>query len=292
MTKVIVIGGSGFMGSYIANELKSRNFEVTIFDKYPPSLSDFNHVFHQGDINDYQELYEAIKGNDIVYHMAAVADIKEAAENPYKTITDNIMGTVNAVDASVNVGVKKFMYGSTVYVYSRLGSFYRATKQAAETLIEAYEEKYDFDYTILRYGSLYGPRAQDWNGLRKLVRSVLVDKKVVFGGEPDERREYIHVADAARISVDALDDEYSRQALTITGTQVLTAEELIDLVSEIVGGDIDVSYDPAQKDHNHYKLTPYQYIPKSSVKIVPKKFVDIGQGVLELIEELYHQKMK
>ena len=278
------------MGSYIVDELAARNFEVTNFDIHPPKFTRSDHKFIKGDINDYGEIYQAISGNHVVYHMAAVADIKEAAENPYKTISDNIMGTVNAVDASVKTGVKKFMYGSTVYVYSRHGSFYRATKQAAETLIEAYEEKFDFNYTILRYGSLYGPYAQEWNGLRKLVRSALVDKKVVFGGEPTERREYIHVADAARISVDALEEEYSRQALTITGTQVLTAEDLASLVNEIVGGDLEIHFDPSRKDHNHYRLTPYQYTPKSSVKVVPKKFVDIGQGVLELIDELYHEK--
>ena len=110
------------------------------------------------------------------------------------------MGTTVALEAAVKSGVERFIYASTMYVYSPYGSFYRASKQAAEIIIETYQERFDLDFTFLRYGSLYGPRSQAWNGLRRYVSQVIQEGKLDYRGTGKERREYIHVHDAARLS--------------------------------------------------------------------------------------------
>jgi UDP-glucose 4-epimerase len=239
----------------------------------------------KGDISNRALLENEISKSDVVYHMAGIADIGEANENPLDTISENIMGSSIIMSLCAKHSVR-FMYGSTVYVYSKHGSFYRASKQSVETLIDVFHENCGLDYTILRYGSLYGPRSQSWNGLKRIVSEIIANKKILFGGTGKEKREYIHVVDAAKMSADLLDDAYLQKAVTLTGLQVLTQAELLEMIVEILDVEVSIDFDANSKSHSHYNLTPYQYVPKSSTKLVSKEYIDIGQGVLELISEL------
>ena len=213
----------------------------------------------------------------------------EAKERPYDTVHLNVMGTTIALEAAVKNRIERFVYASTMYVYSPFGSFYRASKQAAETIIEAYRDRFSLDYTLLRYGSLYGPRAQDWNGLRRYVAQAVREGKLVYSGTGKERREYIHALDAARLSVDVLDAVHKNQAITVTGQQVLSSQDLIDMIFEIVGKEKKVTFSAENISTDHYALTPYRYTPKPAKKLVPGEFVDIGQGILEMVEEISAQ---
>ncbi len=286
MTKVVVTGGSGFIGSHTADELSDRGYSVTIFDSVESPWLRHDQRMVIGNILDEKALENTFDGASVVYHFAGVTDINDASERPLEAIKLNIIGTATVVDAAQRMGVERFIYASTMYVYSPYGSFYRASKQAAETLIESYHEKYGQEYTLLRYGSLYGPRAQEWNGLRRYVRQVVCEGKLQYDGSGRERREYIHVKDAARLSVDVLDEQYKNQAITVTGLQVLNSRELIELIFEIAGIEIQVEYVETAKQGYHYTMTPYRYTPKQAKKLVPKEFVDLGEGVLEIVEDI------
>ena len=183
--------------------------------------------------------------------------------------------------------MERILFASTLYVYSQQGSFYRISKQAVELLIEAYHERYGLEYTILRYGSLYGPRAQQWNGLKRYVTQALREGRIDYQGTGEERREYVHVKDAARLSVEALASNYANQCLTLTGTQILNSRELLRMIQEILGGKVDITFNPEQRNPEHYEMTPYRFTPRGARKIVPNVFVDIGQGILDLVEEVY-----
>ena len=287
--KILVIGGSGFLGSHIADELTSRNHEVTIYDIQTSIWASQNQRVVLGDISNDVLLEEEISKSDVVYHMAGIADIGEADENPLDTISGNIIGS-SVIMSLCAKHLVRFMYGSTVYVYSKHGSFYRASKQSVETLIDVFHENNGLDYTILRYGSLYGPRSQPWNGVKKIVNEMITKKKIVFNGTGKEKREYIHVIDAARMSVDLLDEVYLQKAVTLTGLQVLTQAELLEMIVEIMNVDVSVDFNDQSSSDSHYKLTPYQYVPKGSVKLVSSEYIDIGQGILELISELSIEK--
>lgn len=286
--KALVIGGSGFLGSHISDALSESNYAVKIYDLNPSEWIKENQSFVQGDISDLVALEKEIKNADIVYHMAGIADIAESNNDPLQTISDNIMGSANIISLCAKHSVR-LMYGSTIYVYSKHGSFYRASKQAVETLIEVFHEEKNLRYTILRFGSLYGPRSQTWNGLRRIVTEMINKKEIKFGGTGREKREYIHVLDAARMSVELLSDEYLSKAVTLTGIQVLSQAELLETIKEIMGTDISISFNEDSTSHAHYKLTPYQYVPKSSIKHISSEYVDIGQGILELISEISNE---
>ena len=289
MEKVVVVGGSGFVESHTADELSNRGFSVTIFDiKKSPWIRD-DQQFVEGNMLHLDELSYALKDAKYLYHFGGIADIGEAGKRPFDTINLNVMSAAVAMEAATVADIDRIIYASTMYVYSPYGSFYRASKQASEIIIEAYNEKFDIDYTLLRYGSLYGPRAQKWNGLKKYVDQVMRDGKLEYHGTGKERREYIHVLDAARLSVDVLDNRHRNQAITVTGNQVLNSNELIDMIFEITGVERNAVITGEVQSNDHYVMTPYRYTPKAAKKLVPAEFIDLGQGIFEIVSEVYHE---
>ncbi len=286
MDKVVVTGGAGFMGSHTADELTRRGYQVIVFDQTDSPWLHLDQEMMIGDVLDPESLATAMKGARYVYHFAGIADIEESRSRPVETMNLNVMGASLVAEAARQRGVERVIFASTMYVYSPFGSFYRASKQAAETIIEAYQQEYALDYTFLRYGSLYGPRAQDWNGLRKYVQQVVEGGQITYAGTGEEKREYIHVYDAARLSVDVLDEKHRNRAITVTGSQILSSKEMMDLIFEIAGKKSDIVLTDMERKGYHYNLTPYRYTPKQAFKLVPSEFIDIGQGILELVEEL------
>ena len=292
--KVAVIGGAGFLGSHIADALTANGCEVTIFDQRVSPWLKENQKMVVGNILDGKALNSCLVGQDYVFHAAGVADISQASENPVNTIKSNVLGTTIILDACVHAKIKRFVFTSTIYVYSEKGSFYRASKQAAEGIIEAYQKKFNLDYTILRYGSLYGPRAQDWNGLRSYVRAALATGKINYSGTGEERREYIHITDAASMTAGVIaSDDYANQCFMFTGTQALTARELTRMLQELIGGDLQVFFIKREDDDNgHYCITPYRYTPKRATKMTSTTFVDLGEGILEIVQEISEELVK
>jgi UDP-glucose 4-epimerase len=288
LKNVLVIGGSGFMGSHTADVLSENGNIVSILDKVssPWLRSDQNMIV--ADAMDSDILESSMQGVDCVYYFAGIADIAEAKSNPYSTIEINIMGLTKALEAAVKNNVKQFIYASTMYVYSSHGSFYRASKQAAEIIIEAYQENYGIDFVFLRYGSLYGPRSQDWNGIKGFAQQVINNGVLEYSGNGSEVREYIHVLDAAKLSVKALQKEYKNRAITITGQQSMKVSDMFSMIFEIEGKEVNIDYLDEHKNSSHYGNTPYRYTPKTAMKIIPTEFVDLGQGLLDIVEEIHN----
>ena len=229
-------------------------------------------------------------GSKYVYHFAGISDISESKKKPIETINLNIIGTTNTLQASVDLDVSRYIFASTMYVYSPYGSFYRATKQASEAIIEVYAEHFGLEYSILRYGSLYGPRAQKWNGLRSYIEQIVNKDSLIYRGTGKERREYIHILDAAKLSTEILHKKYINKVIMVTGNQVFYSNELIDLIFEIAGKKKVVKYIKSNINPDHYLNTPYRYTPKAAIKLIPEEFFDLGQGILELIEEISREK--
>ena len=216
MKKAVVVGGSGFVGSHVADCLSDNGYQVVIFDnvKSPWLRKDQDMVIN--DILNGEKLKEVIKNSEVVYNFAALADLNQTVDQPIKTAEINILGNLNVLEACRINKVKRFVYASTVYVYSREGGFYRCSKQSSEHYVEEYEKTYGLDYTILRYGSLYGPRADNTNGLFRIVDSALKTGKIKYKGDIESMREYIHVEDAAYASVSILDRAFKNQSIILT----------------------------------------------------------------------------
>lgn len=281
--RVVVTGGSGFMGSHVADELSKRGHDVVIFDLVPSPWLRIDQAMVIGGVDDRDKLSSALKGADAVFHFAGVADIQQADVCPMTTLHANVLGTANVLECMSENKVPEFFQASSVYVYSEFGGFYRASKQAAEIIIEAYSARHQFNFQFLRYGSLYGERAQSWNGLNKFVEQIMEAGVFKYMGTGQEVREYIHVLDAARLSVDIFERGADNASVIITGQQTMRIDEIASLIFEIAGKPKVVEYQD-REERMHYGVTPYRYVPKSATKMVPSSFVDIGQGILNLLQ--------
>ena len=167
--KCAVIGGLGFLGSNLVDELNKLNYDIIIIDNKNIKQKGY----FKCDVKDYHSLRKVLSGCDYVFNFAGIADIAESKLSPEKTIELNILGTTNVLNACVKNKVSRFIFASSMYVYSSFGSFYNATKKSSEIIIEAFNKEYGLDFTLLRYGSLYGPRAQDWNGINSFIKQIV-----------------------------------------------------------------------------------------------------------------------
>ena len=280
-----MIGGSGFLGSHVADELSEAGYTVCVYDLRPSPWLRADQRMVVGDLLDERALADAVGGCEAVYNYAAIADLNYALDKPVETVRVNVLGTVKALEACRQAAVRRFVYASTVYVYSREGGFYRCSKQAAEHFVEEYQRACGLDFTILRYGSLYGPRSDESNGLHRIVRDALVRGAISYAGNPESIREYIHVQDAARASVVALGPEYRNESVILTGHQPMRVADLLKMIAEILG--MPDAVDFRDEDYaGHYVRTPYAYQPKLGRKYAPPLHVDLGQGLLQLIDEI------
>jgi UDP-glucose 4-epimerase len=283
--KAIVFGGSGFLGSHVADVLSDRGYEVIVFDlQSSPYLRDGQKMI-VGDILDEEAVKAATTGCDYIFNLAGIADLDDATTKPLKTLELNVKGNLNIMEAALQVPAKRYVYASTIYVYSQKGGFYRCSKQASEIYIEEYNNRYGLDYTILRYGTLYGPRADNRNSIYRYLKQALEDNVVRCDGTGDEMRDYIHVRDAARLSVDVLGEEYRNQHIIISGQHTMRFRDMLLMIKEITGKDMEIRFSNKKND-DHYAYTPYSYAPKIGSKLVNHLYVDMGQGLLECMLDM------
>ena len=239
-----------------------------------------------GDLS-YDQLNAAMKDIDIVFHFAAMKSpiSKKAMRIPTLAFRQIFWAPQMCLRLLKIIRLVSFFMPQPCMSTVTRG-FYRATKQATETVLKAYSERYNLPFTILRYGSLYGPRSQSWNGLNRYITEIIETGRIEYKGNGQERREYIHIVDAARMTARAIDPKFDNKSLLITGQQSLASKQILELIFEILGKEQDILYNNDDLDKSHYRLTPYRYQPDLAVKLNPDHFIDFGQGIIELIENI------
>ena len=290
--KALVTGGSGFLGHYLVKELVKSGIETVVFDKRINkdffSLGEIKGKieFSEGDVLDYEAVYDAMEGCNLVFHTAAIADLDAARKTPVKTMSVNVIGTTNCLESAKMRNVDRFLFASTVYTAGNWGSFYRVSKQTGESLCKTYHNEYGLNYTTLRYGSLYGRDANHWNFIYGVCKALLTTGEFTYISSKESVREYIHIFDAARETVRiAQDPEFSNKAVLITGHQRMRIEEFFNMIKEIMGKDIKIHYTPADQ-HRHYVVTPYSFEADIPVRVNLSTYVDISEGILDCLREI------
>jgi len=172
--RIIIFGGSGFLGKYFCKNMLSNNSnQLIIFDKTKPDFTHKNLKFIKGDILNKQSVFKAIKGSTHVFHLAGWSDLETSNTNLEKVISQNVQGTLNILESLKHNRIKKFIYSSSLYVFSKYGGFYKTSKQMSEILIKDICEYNKINYHILRFGSIYGPGAKKGNAIYDLVNQAL-----------------------------------------------------------------------------------------------------------------------
>ncbi len=273
--KILVVGGGGFIGSFLITELlKEPVREVIIYDNFTrgkkenlqEQLKDPRCKIFEfgGDIRDTDILDRAMAGVDYVFHLAAMW-LLHCKDFPRTAFDVNIAGTFNVLEACVKHGVKKLIYSSSASVYGDAVSvpmtedhpfnnknFYGATKIAGEAMCTAYNDRYGLEIIGLRYMNVYGPN-QDQNAVYSGVVPIVLNKidageEPSVNGDGSQAYDFIYVEDIARCNVAALKSDV-KFGFYNAATEIQTSiKELCELILELKGSKLKIKYNPYSAD--------------------------------------------
>ena len=225
--RILITGGSGFIGSNVADALLADGHEVVAYDNLSTGRREFlesaleNPSFRlvEGDILDGGRLREALEGVDAVVHLAANADVRFGLEHPDRDLQQNTIGTFTVLEAMRGAGVTRILFSSTGSVYGepevfptpedcpfpQQTSLYGASKLAGEGLIQAYCEGYGFSGVITRFVSIMGERYTHGH-LFDFVRALREDPtRLTVLGNGKQRKSYLYIGDCVRAVTGLLD---------------------------------------------------------------------------------------
>jgi UDP-glucose 4-epimerase len=263
--RVLVTGGSGFIGSHVVDKLRARGHEPVIYDLRPSpwhkgvggSGSTVDTVL--GSITDREALERALHSCDAVAHLAAVADVNDVHASPEDAERVNARGTVTVLEACRRAGVKRIVYASTIWVYSDCAEdevdedtllpppshLYTSTKLAGELYCKAYQELYGIDYTILRFGIPYGPRAREAAVIPAFVGKALRGEPLTLAGDGGQSRRFVYVEDLADGVALGIDDVAQNRVYNLASDENVTIKQIAERVKELMG-DVEIVYTPAR----------------------------------------------
>ena len=245
---VMVTGGSGFIGSHLVDKLLAKGEDVLIFDFIQPRYWDSVKHFY-GSILNLDELEKAMNDVDIVYHLAAIADVKDVFEHPHYSERVNTTGTINVLEAARKMSVERVIYGSTDWVYQTTDTLevdentpirtpahlYSTTKLVSEYYCQNYGDLYGLKYTILRYGIPYGPRARSGAIVPIFVDKAFKGEELTIAGDGSQFRQFIYVEDLAEGNAAAMQKIAENKIYNIDGQRAITVKEVAETVKKIIG---------------------------------------------------------
>lgn len=274
-SKILVIGGAGFIGSFVVSELLKEDVaEVVVFDNFARGKKSYLEkqlkdprcsIFPVGgDIRDLDILDAAVKGKDYVISLAAMW-LLHCKDFPRTAFEVNIAGTFNVLEACVRHNIKKLVWSSSASVYGDAvelpmteshpfnnKNFYGASKIAGEAMATAFNDRYGLPVIGLRYMNVYGPH-QDQTAAYTGVVPIMLNKieaneAPIINGDGSQAYDFIYVEDVARCNVDALKSDIHLGMYNV-GTEIQTSiKELCDLILELKNSNLKVTYKPYSKD--------------------------------------------
>jgi UDP-glucose 4-epimerase len=252
--KFLITGGAGFIGSHIAEELINKG-EVVVFDNLSVGKMEFvpdGCSFIKGDIKNKEEISNAMKDVDVVFHDAAFVSIRGSFEKIREVLENNFLGTLNVFESAKDNNVSKIIFASSMDVYGEpqhlpvdenhplnTKSLYGLSKITGEMLCKAFEEKYGIKCTILRYFNTYGIRQtpSPYVGvITTFIVQALGKKPLTIHGDGNQTRDYVWVKDVAQTNVLAA---FSKESgiFNVGSGEEISVNQIADLVIQYLNGE-------------------------------------------------------
>ena len=305
---ILVIGGAGFIGSHIVDELLKEDIgKIKIFDNFSRGKREnlvnaskdprVEILDNSSDICQIDILDRAMKNVDYVVHLAA-AWLLQCYEYPRTAFNINVAGTYNVLEACVNNDIKKLIFASSSSVYGEAlvtpmtedhpynnRTFYGATKISAEHMCRAFNERYGLDYLGLRYMNVYGPR-QDYKGVYISVIMKVLDRikkgiSPVVYGDGTQAYDFNYVEDVARATVYALKSSASDEFINISSGVQTSIKDLVNMLLKLTSSDLEIEYEPQKRSFVTNRVGSTQ---KAKELIGYKTTVLLEEGLERLIE--------
>jgi UDP-glucose 4-epimerase len=265
--RVLVTGGSGFIGSHVLDVLVAAGHDPVVLDlvpsrHHPPRT----YATICGDITDREVTRRAVRGCDAIIHLAAVADVNDVVADPVRADRVNAHGTEVILEVARREGVGRMIYGSTIWVYgngnadaqeatedsplAQPAHLYTATKLAGEMYALAYNAMYGAGHTILRFGIPYGPRARPAAVVPSFVLRAQRGEALRIAGDGRQARQFVYVEDLAAGIVAALAPQAAGRTFNLVGTERTSVREIADAVCRLVAP-VPIAYVPARPADVH-----------------------------------------
>jgi nucleoside-diphosphate-sugar epimerase len=271
MANYLVTGAAGFIGARTSEMLIQDGHTVvgvdSMNDAYDPRVKEYRlrklqkmegFAFHQLDVSD-KSIVDYLKSQrfDAVINLAARAGVRYSVDNPWVFVQTNMIGTLNMLELCKQTGAKKFIVASTSSIYGANPPYptpesassseplqpYAASKKGAEAMCHAYHHLYGIDVSILRYFTVYGPAGRPDLAHLRFVQWISERKPVRVNGEGEHSRGFTYIDDIARGTILAL-KPVGYEVFNLGGHEVITINNLIGLMEEIIGKKAVVQYGP------------------------------------------------
>jgi len=271
MGKYLITGAAGFIGARTAEFLIRDGHTIVgidnMNDAYDPRIKEYRlrkmqimpgFTFHQQDISD-KSIIDQFKNDkfDGVINLAARAGVRYSVENPWVFVESNTMGTWNMLEICRQPGTRKFIVASTSSIYGSNPPYptpesassseplqpYAASKKGAEAMSHAYHHLYDIDVSILRFFTVYGPAGRPDLAHLRFVQWISEGRPIRVNGDGEQSRGFTYIDDIARGTILAL-KPVGFEVINLGGHEVITINNLIKLIEEVVGKKADVQYGP------------------------------------------------
>ncbi|MHA1749529.1 MAG: NAD-dependent epimerase/dehydratase family protein, partial [Promethearchaeota archaeon] len=258
MQKILVTGGKGYLGSKLVLKLKEKGYEVEIFDK-------------PQDILNKKEIEAATKGKDVVYHLAALAEINWTDAHPDITYDVNITGTRNVVEACakhkalLNFISTCCIYGDPLEIPSKEDGlinptdYYATTKAAGEWIVKGWHLSRGLQYNIVRMGTIYGPSTDPkMRGdmcIQKFIEKALKREKLTINGSGKQIRNYIHIDDAVDGLIAIIEKGIRNETINLAGAEQISVLDIAKIVLKLAKLPEDyLEFRPERKDDFRYQF--------------------------------------
>jgi UDP-glucose 4-epimerase len=303
MTKVLVTGGAGFIGSHTVDLLLEKNIPVRVLDNFSSgrrsNLDDSNPLLEivEGDIVNAQTVQQQMSGITHCLHLAAQVSVVASLEDPVHSATQNIVGFVNVLNECQNQGVDRLVYASSAAVYGNPSQIplpedaeksqlspYGLEKQVNEEYADLFSRLHGFSALGQRFFNVYGPRqdpGSPYAGVIALfVDAITQNREITIFGDGKQTRDFIYVKDVARANVAALLSQLNGACNIGTGIQS-TLLDLIDVLSMITGGTSKVNHQPARDGDITHSLA---IVARMNQDLGINARTDIEEGLRELLK--------
>ena len=280
---VLITGGSGFIGSHVVDALVKNKYKVTILDLSQPKRKDVK--FIKGNILDKSIIRSALKNINIIFHLAAVSDIRKVKEIPLKTIETNILGTTFLLESARNANIDRFIFASSIYSYGTAGNLYTTSKTASELIIKNYKLIYGQKFTILRYATAYGPRNREVDAVSIFVRCALKNLDLIIHGNGQQKRNYIYAEDLGYGSLAALEKKAINKTITLVSKKNTKIIDVAKMIIKITKSKSKIVFNKKKKRlddftsvfsyKNNYKKNLMIWRPKYNLANGLKKYIEL-----------------
>ena len=273
--KILVTGGLGLIGSYIADELIDDNEVIIIDNKSTGKVENLQNINHENltiienDLNDVN-LDELLVDVDYVFHLAAMASVPLSIDNPSECVKNNMDATIKLINACKNNNVKKIIFSSSSSVYGDNTNIplketeyplpkspYAASKASGELFLKTYYEAYGLNYISLRYFNVFGPK-QDENSqyaavIPNFITALLKEEQPIIYGDGEQTRDFIYIKDVVNANIKAAESDYNGIVNVASGKKT-SINELYKIICETLGYDIEAKYLPERKGDIKHSL--------------------------------------